>query len=371
MVPRYGPKAAEPMYNNMPKRGDPRRQTPDYRYHLTHDLLTNLHRGECCAVVGVGSCGKSRLLRHLARPETMEYHLSQGAYNHVIALVECNGWMGNTVWAAYEGIARSLSDFIENSNHPAVHGVRRELEPMYKAIVDERDLALKHLMKGLDILLSDPRFKLTLCLDEFDFVFEKFDAQLFRNFRAMRNAHKYQLTYLVATRKQLPFQRPAAEWPDVEEFYELFSNTTFAIGPYDEKDATEMIVDMENRFEYQLRTRTREWLIAATGGHPGLIGASFRFLESSRQQPATQQDMDYLLAHESTMTPECHKIWEPLRTDEHACLKRIAVQGRPGRDDTAVLPLLKSKGLIRETNNRGGVEIFSPIFREFVRNVEG
>src|SRR5438046_7655788 len=95
-------------------KGDPRRrQTADYRYHLTHDLLTNLHRGECCAVVGVGSCGKSRLLRHLTQPDTIEYHLGDAGYDHIVVLVECNSWSSDTIWAAYEGIARSLNEMIE------------------------------------------------------------------------------------------------------------------------------------------------------------------------------------------------------------------------------------------------------------------
>ncbi len=362
---------AKAMYNYYQMRGDPRRrQTPDYRYHLTHELLVNLHRGECCAVVGVGSCGKSRLLRHLARPETLEYHLAEEGFEHLIVLVECNAWTGDTTWAAYEGIARSLSEFIENSGHPALQSMRSQLDGLYRAVVDDRDLALKHLMTALDILLKGSRLKLTLCFDEFDFVFERFETQLFRNLRAMRNAHKYQLTYLVATRKQLPFGRPEQDWPDLEEFYELFSDNTFAIGPYDEKDATEMITDLEGRYEFPLRARTREWLIEVTGGHPGLIGASFRLLEQSRQQPGTLQQMVQLLHREATTWKECRKIWEPMRNEERATLKRLASNGRIGRDDQAAIQELKSKGLVRPTNTRGALAIFSPIFQEFVRHVE-
>jgi hypothetical protein len=361
-------KVNETMFNN---KNDPRRQTPDYRYHLTHDLLVNLHRGECCAVVGVGSCGKSRLLRHLARPETLEYHLAEGGYDHLIVLVECNSWQGESLWAAYEGIARSLSESLDNSTNRIVQGARRDLDPLYRAVVDERDLAYKHLMTGLGILLNGTRLRLTLCFDEFDFVFERFDPALFRNLRAMRNAFKYQLTYLVSTRKQMPYQRAQTDWPDLEEFYELFADNTFAIGPYDDKDATEMIVDLENRYEFPMRARTREWLIQVTGGHPGLIGASFRHLEQTRQQqPTTLQQMTQLLHREPMTWKECRKIWEPLHSDEHAALKRVTINGRPGRDDQAALAGLQAKGLVRQTGNRGGVEIFSPIFQEFIRHVD-
>jgi hypothetical protein len=370
MMTRQATKAARAMYNYRGKGDQRRRQTPDYRYHLTHNLLTNLHRGECCAVVGVGSCGKSRLLRHLARPETLEYHLADGAYDHAIVLVECNAWTGDTTWAAYEGIARSLNELIETSGHPAIQNARGYLQEMYPAVVKERDLALKHLMTGLGMLLNGTHLNLTLCFDEFDFVFERFDPQLFRNLRAMRNAHKYQLTYLAATRKQLPYQRPASEWPDVEEFYELFSDNTFAIGPYDQKDALDMIEDLETRYEMTLRTKTRELLVEVTGGHPGLLGASFRHLEQIKQQPLTYQEMERLLAREPITWKECRKIWEPLRDDEHAVLKRVASHGRTGRDDQNTLAELKSKGLVRDSANRGGSEIFSVIFQEFVKNVE-
>jgi hypothetical protein len=364
--------------NNNRSKGDPRRrQIADYRYHLSHDLLTNLHRGECCAVVGVGSCGKSRLLRHLARPETLEYHLGDSGYDHLIVLVECNSWSSDSIWSAYEGIARSLKEVVENVGHPAIQNTRRDLEGLYQAVVDDRDIAYTHLRTGLGILLGGTRLTLTLCFDEFDFVFERFDASLFRNLRALRDSYKYKLTYMVATRKQLPYQRPQEQWPEVETFYELFSDNTFAIGPYDDKDATEMIIDLESRYEYGLRPRTRELLINVTGGHPGLIGASFRHIEQVKAQPNSPQQMAQLLVNEPTTWKECRKIWDPLLPQERVVLKRLATHGRLGRDDQGALAELKSKGLVKEVQNKGislnkatSDTIFSPIFQEFARAAE-
>lgn len=347
-----------------------RRQTPDYRFDLSRRLLTDLHRGECCAVVGVGSCGKSRLLMHLTRPETWEYHLGDSAYNHFVVLVACNAWLGDTIWAAYEGITRSLSELLHTGNHPALQAASRELEGMYKAVVDERDLAPKHLMTGLQYLLGGSRLRLTLCFDEFDFVFEQFDAQLFRNLRAIRNQHKYQLTYLVATRRQMPYQRDPSSWADVEEFYELFSDNTYAIGPYEDKDAYEMIVDLERRYEHGLTKPTRQLLVGVTGGHPGFISASFRILEASRQQPSTPHQMEQLLVNEQANAKEAQKIWDSLRQDERAALRRLATSGRTGRDDDAAVAGLIAKGLLRQANPRGGPTFFSPILHAFARRAQ-
>jgi energy-coupling factor transporter ATP-binding protein EcfA2 len=370
MVRQIGTKASKAMYNNRSK-GDPRRkQTSDYRYHLSHDVLTQLHRGECCAVVGVGSCGKSRLLRHLARPETLEYHLGDAGYDHLFVLVECNSWTGESSWSAYEGIARAINEMVESVGHPVINNVRRELEPLYQAVVDDRDIASRHLRTALGILLDGSRINLTLCFDEFDFVFERFEAQLFRNLRAFRDSYKYKLTYMVATRKQLPYQRPADQWPEVEGFYELFSDNTFAIGPYDQKDANEMIVDLETRYEYKLRAQTRELLIEVTGGHPGLIGASFRHIEQVKAQPNNPREMAQLLTNEPTTWKECRKIWDPLRDEERTTLHRVASNNRLSREENAILQELKSKGLVREINNRGSIAIFSPIFQEFAKHAD-
>jgi hypothetical protein len=358
------------MFNSRSRSGrdkdNGKRQTLDYRYQLTRDLLVNLNRGECCCVVGVGSCGKSRLLLHLARPDTLEYHLGDDAQDHMIVTVQCNAFMGDTPWHAYEGLTRNFLEALNASEHPAIERVRRDFDLMYQAIKDDRDVAFRHVTDGIAHLLQKTKLKLTLCFDEFDFVFEKFDAQLFRNLRALRNLNKYQLTYLLATRKQLPYQRDPASWPDVEEFYELFADNTFAIGPYDDRDAGEMIADLEKRYEYKLRKETRDLLIYVTGGHSGLVGASFRALEGGRHMPSTQREIESLLVNEQTNWKECRKIWESLVPDECNALRRLANNQRLTREEQAAVASLKAKGLLRD-GQRGGVVIFSPIFYEFSR----
>ena len=358
------------MYNSRSRSGrdkdNGKRQTLDYRYQLTRDLLVNLNRGECCCVVGVGSCGKSRLLLHIARPETLDYHLSDDAADHMIVTVQCNAFMGDTAWHAYEGITRNFMEAVNSSDERNLARLRRDLEPMYETVKNDKDFAFRAVSDGISYLLKNTKIKLTLCFDEFDFVFEKFDAQLFRNLRALRNANKYQLTYLLATRKQLPYQRDPATWPDVEEFYELFADNTFAIGPYDERDAGEMIDDLERRYEFKLRKETKELLIEVTGGHSGLIGASFRVMESSKQTPTSQREMEHLLVSEQSNWKECRKIWDSLVPDECNALRRLANNQRMNREEQNAINGLKAKGLVRD-GQRGGVTIFSPIFYEFSR----
>lgn len=353
------------MYSYRIPREPNRKNRLDYRLDLTRDLLLNLHRGECCAVVGVGSCGKTRLLSHITRPDVMEYHLGQEAYNHFIVLVECNSWVSQTTWAGYEGMTRSLMDMLNNTNHPILAQAARTLENFHSVIVQDKDIAPVNFMKGIDELLKGKPIQLTFCFDEFDFVFEKFDSQFFRNLRALRNHHKYQLTYLTATRRQLPFQRPLETREDVEEFYELFTDNTYAIGPYSAVDANEMVGDLEIRYSFPIKQPTRDLLIDITGGHPGLLGAAYRFLETIKETPTTPQRMGQLLLTEQSLWKECTKIWDSLLTTERAVLKKLS-HGRATQADLPQLNQLKVKGLVKENAARNLLP-FSPVFQEFIK----
>ena len=64
-----------------------------------------------------------------------------------------------------------------------------------------------------------------------------------------------------------------------------------------------------SRSEFPLRARTREWLIEVTGGHPGLIGASFRLLEQGHQQPGTLQQMVQLVQRATSFRRPASRYW--------------------------------------------------------------
>ncbi|PJF36361.1 MAG: hypothetical protein CUN49_05875 [Candidatus Thermofonsia Clade 1 bacterium] len=349
-----------------PPTREPRPRNPlDYRMALTASVLACLSRGECCALVGVGSCGKSRFMLHLTRPETVQYHLGDAAFTHFLVLIECNAWLERTAWAGYEGIAYSLVSALRTIENPIVQNVLPRLESMYEAIVRERPTAFRYLTSGLDELMRGTGLKITLCFDEFDYVMEEFDAQLFRNLRALRNRFKYQLTYLVTTRYPIPYQRPLAHQAEVEEFCELFLDNSFAIGPYELKDAETMIKELEARMNFPLRRETRDMLIDLCGGHPGLMRSAFNLLEMLKEQPSVPRRMGELLINEQMTWKECQRIWESLTSAERGVLKRLAAGGST-RQDEAMLNQLKAKGLIIEKQGQG-LRVFSLIVQEFAK----
>lgn len=352
-------------YYAPPMREPKPRHPLDYRMALTASLLTGLSRGECCALVGVGSSGKSRFMLHLTRPETVQYHLGDDAFAHFFVMVDCNAWLERSPWAAYESIAYSLVSALQGVENPIIQNVRPRLENAYDAIVRERDIAFRYLTGAFDELMRGTRLKFTLCFDEFDYVMAEFDAQLFRNLRALRNRFKYQLTYLVTTRYPLPHQRPPDRRAEVEEFYELFVDNSFAIGPYDLKDAESMIKELEARLNFPLRRETRDMLIDICGGHPGLMRSAFNLLETLKEQPTLPKRMGELLINEQMTWKECQRIWESLIAAERAALKRLA-SGRSTAQDEPILAQLKAKGLVVEKQGQG-LRVFSLIVQEFAK----
>jgi hypothetical protein len=347
-----------------------RRQDPDYRRELVGPVLQTLSRGESCAVVGVGSTGKSRLLLHLTHPETVQAYLGARAATHMILLIECNAWVSETSWAAFESMTRVFLEAVNASTHLAVVAVRSDLDGMYQAVTEERDLAFTHLQRGLRHFIERTNFNLTFCFDEFDFVFERVETQLFRNLRAIRNQNKYNLTYLLATRKQIPYQRPRSAWPEVEEFTELFTENLYPLGPYNIRDASAMVADLEARYGYPLDAATRGHLLNITGNHPGLIGTAYRVLETLRQPAPDAPTIGGLLLGERSCNNECRKIWESLRDEEQSILRRMVANIRLSQADSIAFQELVTKGLLKEAAGQGYF-IFSPIFEHFVRGIAG
>jgi hypothetical protein len=154
------------------------------------------------------------------------------------ALVDCNRLRENTSEELFKLIRRSLGDTSPFKN---------EFEAL--------DLVIE---KKLD----KNGGKLAILLDRFEILAE--DLSIASNLRALRDAHKYQLTFVAATRRPLS---PSSE------LAELFFGHTLWLGPLNENDT------LWNVLRYALRV-DQEWAatIAAqmrelTWGYPSLLRA--------------------------------------------------------------------------------------------------
>jgi hypothetical protein len=202
----------------------------DYREKEVVRILSAVQAGECASVVGLSGAGKSNLMGFLAnRPD---------AFPHPNALIDCNRLRQNTSDELFRLIRRSLDE-----NTP----------------VDDEFVALDVLTENQ---LAENGGKLTLLLDRFEILAA--DSAIASNLRALRDAHKYQLTFITATRRPL---NPASE------LAELFFGHTIWLGPLSESDTQWNVTRYAQRVGQDWDQPVAAQMRELTWGYPSLLRA--------------------------------------------------------------------------------------------------
>jgi len=202
----------------------------DYREKEAQHIFSAVRAGECASVVGLSGVGKSNLMGFLAhRPDT---------FPHPNALVDCNRLRENSADELFRLIRRALGE-----NTPAEN---------------EFD-ALDFLIENQ---LSENGGKLALLLDRFEILAN--DLSIASNLRALRDTHKYQLTFVTATRRPLD---PASE------LAELFFGHTIWLGPLSESDTRWNVNRYAQRIGKNWDISITAKMQALTWGYPSLLRA--------------------------------------------------------------------------------------------------
>ena len=207
----------------------------DYREKEVQHILSAVRAGECASVVGLSGAGKSNLMGFIAnRPD---------AFPHPNALVDCNRLRENTSEGLFQLIRRALG----------------EVTP-----ADDEFNALDLLIENR---LAENNGKLALLLDRFEILADPSTNSrqaIASNLRALRDAHKYQLTFVTATRRPLD--------PD-SELAELFFGHTIWLGPLSESDTHWNVTRYAQRvsldWDISIAAKMRE----LTWGYPSLLRA--------------------------------------------------------------------------------------------------
>jgi hypothetical protein len=220
----------------------------NYRQPEVSAILEAAAAGECVSVVGLSGAGKSNLLGFIAHRVKSPASSSAGE-GHLFFLVDCNRLSDITADAFFRLIRASMGEDGEAAD---------EYKSLNNCIVRA---------------LAGPGRQISLLLDRFDSLGLDDSASpplpsaltLASNLRALRDAHKYALSLVTATRRPLFAHTELAE---------LFYAHTIWLGPLNEADALWNI----NRF---LTRRGLSWdqaavntLIEITRGYPSILNAA-------------------------------------------------------------------------------------------------
>ncbi len=208
----------------------------DYREKEVQHILAAARAGESASVVGLSGSGKSNLMGFITnRPDT---------FPQPTALVDCNRLRENTSTELFRLIRCALGD---NST----------------PIVDDYEALDLQIKKRLD----ENGGKLTLLLDRFETLADTSTGSgqaIASNLRALRDTHKYQLTFVTATRRPLD---PASE------LAELFFGHTIWLGPLSESDTHWNVTRYAQRIGQNWDISITAQMQELTRGYPSLLRA--------------------------------------------------------------------------------------------------
>jgi len=330
-----------------------------YRQEVAAPLFDLLRSGESCAVVGPASMGKSRLLQYLLRPDTQEHFLGDAAARTMLLLVDCNRLAEVSEWGLYEllltSLAEDTSGRLDAAQREWLNGLRREAITAGNAL-----LARRHIELATRILCREHGLRLCFIFDEFDEIYRALPAPALANLRALRDADRYRVCYVLMVRDHPGRLRPR---DDNEGFYELLSRSVIGLKPYTEPDARRVIALLAARRRRVVTASQEVQMLALSGGHPGLLVALFDVLSNGHAAPSEENLTEWALA-QPQVVEECRKLWNGLADDEQFALSRMAYD--IGASYT-VRDLLALMGIIHPIE-REAAEFFSPVFRQYVLN---
>ncbi len=349
-------------------------------------ILNKVTAGDSCSVVGVGSVGKSNLLRHFMEPETLRFHVGkEDSDNLHLVLIDPNNMLDPlpstlnaavpSAWAGYEIMVHRL----HKAFYPLT-GLGDEAKEAFMYAYDQlhdgnnpllAHVGLRYLELALEQLLSPEspirrRQKIVFVFDEFEEMLAQLPPRFFQALRGIRDDYKYRLMYVTFTRRPIPqiVEEEGYSQQKLEPFVELFTDNTLYLGPYNKDDATAMIERLSGRQGVNYPPSFRNFLLRASGGHAGILRASFQLAVHIPFGTPENEAMHFLATSQPVQT-ECRTIWDSLTEDERVVLYRLVSDQGVG-SLSAAASLLQKKQLL---TGESVLEISPPLFREFVRQV--
>jgi ABC-type dipeptide/oligopeptide/nickel transport system ATPase subunit len=205
----------------------------DYRSQEVESIISAVKAGECVSLVGLGGSGKSNLLGFLA------HRHSRAETGLEMVLVDCNRLSESSPGAFFGLIQRSLGNDAEAVDEVAV----------LEEIISKR--------------LASSNF-LCLLIDRFEVLTGSEQGGIYGNLRALRDAHKYALTYVIATRRPLDPH---------SELAELFYANTLWLGPMSESDARWNVTRYADRKGLHWDEKAVQEIVRLSWGYPSLLRA--------------------------------------------------------------------------------------------------
>ncbi len=365
-----------------------RKYALDFRPDETAYVMERWLAVQSCSLVGIGSVGKSNLLRHLATPEVQAHYMGAEKTErfkaiiidpNLLGVLPAGAHMDEPVraWAGYELLMHRLYLAFYPLSEVLGPDDARRFWDTYQALQDGNNplyayMSVRYFELGLEYFMRRG-WHIVFMFDEFEALMRQMPVRFFQNLRGLRDSNKRYLSYLTFTRAPLPLLAQKYELPalDFEPFDELFTDSTYFVGPYNEQDAARMIGELSANSGKSIPDPLAWLLIRLTGGYAGLLRSAFSIIEPAQYDSIDDDTMNTMAQQKKKKNPirsECRVIWSSLTEAEQALLQmmaRGAAYHNRAEAGSAVNQLIH-KRILRLDRQTQKVEIYPPIFRLYI-----
>ncbi|MFN8529638.1 MAG: hypothetical protein U0670_13595 [Anaerolineae bacterium] len=360
-----------------------RKYSLDFRKEETGFVMGRWSADLSCSLVGVGSIGKSNLLRHLADPNVQKHYrpTSENLFTPVVIDANALGPIDATAndtfrcWAGYELLMHRIYITLFPFKMIPEEDAQRFYD-FYQALQDGSNplygyMGLRYFELGLSLFTRN-NVRFVFMLDEFEELVHQLPVKFFQTLRGIRDTNKESLLFLTFSRAPLSviIDRQGLDPLAIESFMELFTDSVCYVGPYNETDAQKMIVEMAERYDKRITPDMSTAMQKVTGRYAGLIRTTFSVMDTlnANWQLMSIETLAATLLARYPIRMECRTIWTSLTPSEQYVLKAVAqlVPYQANEESEMTVSMLMQKRLLRLDKTQQMLEIDPPIFRAFV-----
>jgi DNA-binding winged helix-turn-helix (wHTH) protein len=333
-------------------------QSLTFRANEVKAIMDCLRAGDSCSIVGIGSVGKSNLLRFLQREDVSRQYLGEESAAYLFVYLDLNKLLKPSRWGLFELMLHQL--LIALTVRSVDEAALKRIDELHQRATEShtRYVALRYLDRAVSIVCNQLELRLVFLVDEFVGLCRTMSPRGFAALRALRDDYKYHLMYVLATRLEL--RRLRTEPGEIEALEELVSSPTIWLGPYAEPDTLSTLQQLEARHKLKLDEKSIREALQASGGHPGLLREVYRVI---RRQPA---DFSEAIAGDPAVSDECRRIWFSIPPHEQQVMINLAQATPIPPDQDHIVERLVQKGLAKK-GHASDYHLFSPLLTAFVQ----
>ncbi len=331
----------------------PRYQT-EYRADEIRLIINFALRGESLGLMGLAGIGKSNIVNYLRdiRRHSADREISELYF----PIVDASYWEG-TPGSLWKMMAAALKQATQALPLPADDN---KVVP-----ISDEERALAALQGRLQKICQERGSLVMFILDDFDTVLDTGPLAMLERLNGLRSeGNREKLSYLIFTKRLPHVLGRRHDLENKSKFYDLFRHNLYALEPYTQEDARQMLLHLNDLAGKPLRVVDLAPIRELAGGHAMLLKIIFNLCV---QEGMPNGDAVKHFVEKPDVQQECRRILQNLHPEEGQAAVRAA-QGQQTPTDEDLLDHLARRGLLVK---RAPVTWFSPVWAQFLKSYSG